>query len=231
MHFFALALVVLAIAVGPQIWVRAVMKLHARAIPGMPGTGGELAEHLLAQAGLDDVSVERTHDWSDHYDGSARAVRLSPANFDGRSLTAVAVAAHEVGHALQHRDNDSWYLRRQRLVPLGITLQRVGVALVSAAPFVILLTRSPALAALCGAGGLLALLSKVAIHGVTLPVELDASFGRALPMIVSGRYVAPGEVTAVRQVLRAAALTYVSAAAMDVSNIARWVLLARGRWI
>ena len=231
MHLLLVTLVVVLLALGPQLWVRWVMHRHARSIPGMPGTGGELARHLLSLQGLDDIAVERGDPWADHYDPNARAVRLSPQNFDGKSLTAVAVSVHEVGHALQHRDADPWFERRQRMVPFGVAVQRVGVALLSAAPFVMLLTRSPALAGVFGAGGLLALLSKVAIHGVTLPVEWDASFNRALPLIVAGQYVAPSEVRAVRQVLRAAAITYIAAAAMDVINVARWLLLARGRWI
>lgn len=229
MLYVLAGLIILVITVVPQLWVRGVMKYHDGAIPGMPGTGGELARHLLDEAGLHKVKVERGDPWGDHYSPGEHAVRLSPGNFDGKSLTAVAVAAHEVGHALQDRDSDSWFERRQRMVPLGITFQRIGMALMYAAPIVILLTKSPALTAVCGAGGLVALLSRVAIHWVTLPVELDASFNRALPMIIDGRYVAPGEVPAVRRVLRAAALTYVAAAAMDVINVARWVLIARGR--
>jgi len=143
----------------------------------------------------------------------------------------VAVAAHEVGHALQHRDGDPTFERYQRLVPLGTAAQRIGIGLLSLAPLVLALTRSPALAALCGIAGLLGLASKVAIHAVTLPLELDASFNRALPTIEDGNYVAPSEVGHVRQVLRAAALTYVCAAAADIINVARWALLARGRWI
>ena len=231
MPFALLGLALLALIFGPQLWVRWVMHRHSDEIPGMPGTGGELAAHLLEREGLGHVTVEATDPWRDHYDPSTPAVRLSPGNYEGKSLTAVAVAVHEVGHALQDRDRDPWYDRRQRLVPLGVALQQVGIALLSAAPLVLMLVRSPALAAVCGIGGLVALLSKVVIHAVTLPVELDASFRRALPIIMQGQYVAPGEVAAVRQVLRAAAMTYVAAAAVDVINVARWVVLARGRWI
>ena len=221
--------IIIVIIVVPELWVKGVMKYHDDEIPGMPGTGGELARHLLDEAGLHEVKVERGKAWGDHYSPDEKAVRLSPGNFDGKSLTAVAVSAHEVGHALQDRDNDSWLERRQRMIPVARTIQRIGMAMMYTAPIVGLLARSPALAAVFGAGGLIALLSRVAVHLVTLPVELDASFNRALPMIMNGRYVAPGEVPAVRRVLRAAALTYVAAAAMDVINIARWVLITRGR--
>ena len=95
---FVLGAALLLIAIfGPSIWVRWVMNAHSNEVPGMPGTGGELAAHLVDRFDLDDVTVEQT-ELGDHYDPDAKAVRLSARNFEGKSLTAVAIAAHEVGH-------------------------------------------------------------------------------------------------------------------------------------
>lgn len=84
---------------GPQWWVRRALRKHGAERADFPGTGAELARHLLDRAGLVDVKVELTEE-GDHYSTVDRAVRLTQPIFEGRSLTAVAVAAHEVGHAM-----------------------------------------------------------------------------------------------------------------------------------
>ena len=81
------------------------MRRYADDLDGMPGTGGELAQHLIKELELDGVAVEVTA-LGDHYDPTDRKVRLSEANHQGRSLTAIAIAAHEVGHAIQHDRGD-----------------------------------------------------------------------------------------------------------------------------
>src|SRR5687767_13762886 len=93
-------LLLLAIVFGPQLWVRHVLKKHGDDRPDLPGNGAELARHLLDEAGLQHVTVEETG-LGDHYDPEALAVRLLPQHHDGRSIAAVAVAAHEVSHAVQ----------------------------------------------------------------------------------------------------------------------------------
>ena len=95
-----LAVLLMALVVGPGLWVQAVMKRHRFPANRYAKTGGQVARELLDSSGLRDVVTETT-DRGDHYDPIAKAVRLSADNFNGRSLTALAVAAHEVGHALQ----------------------------------------------------------------------------------------------------------------------------------
>ena len=107
-----LAAIVLCAVFFPTLWVRWVMQRYAREIPDLPGTGGELAKHLIQRFELDGVKAE-VSDIGDHYDPQERMVRLSEANWSGRSLTAVAVAAHEVGHAIQHQKR----IRVYRLEP------------------------------------------------------------------------------------------------------------------
>lgn len=87
------------------------MKRYADNLPSMPGTGGELAQHLIQQFDLDGVEVEVT-EIGDHYDPAQRKVRLKEENYRGRSLTAVAIAAHEVGHAIQHDRGDKRLIAR-----------------------------------------------------------------------------------------------------------------------
>ena len=223
---FILAMVIAIF--GPSIWVRMVMRANAVEVPGMPGTGGELAAHLVERLGLDGVTVE-TSTVGDHYDPSDRAVRLSVANYEGRSLTAVAVAAHEVGHAIQHKRGDRHLAARTRLVPLANKIAKAGVYAIWIAPVVGLITRHPVPFSVMALLGISGLIARVLVHVVTLPTEWDASFGKALPILAEGQYVAPDEVRVVRRVLRAAALTYFAAALADVLNLVRWaaILLRR----
>ena len=109
------ALLLFAAVFGPQWWVRHVLAKHAADRPDLPGTGAELARHLLDEAGLQQVKVEQT-DIGDHYDPDALAVRLTPPHHDGRSIAAVAVAAHEVSHAVQHARGEPAFKRRYQLV-------------------------------------------------------------------------------------------------------------------
>ena len=102
---YALLTGLLALAIyAPQLWIRYTMRRFGKDIPAMPGTGGELAQHLVDRFELSGVTVETTEEGQDHFDPSTPAVRLSPSIYEGKSLTAVAVATHEVGHAIQfHR--------------------------------------------------------------------------------------------------------------------------------
>ncbi|MDP3547305.1 MAG: zinc metallopeptidase, partial [Phreatobacter sp.] len=165
-----------ALIFGPQWWVKAQMTRHGAAREDFPGTGGELAEHLLEQAGLTDVKVERT-DAGDHYDPIDRVVRLSHDVHDGRSVTAVAVAAHEVGHAVQHRDGDRLFLWRIRMAEAAQKLEIAAAVLFATAPLVLVFVRSPVIVVLQIVVALALLGSRLAMHLVTLPMEFDASFG------------------------------------------------------
>lgn len=214
----------IALIFGPQFWIKWVMEKHGREQPEFPGTGGELARHLLERAGLADVRLERI-DGGDHYSPEEKVVRLSARNFDGKSVTAVAVAAHEVGHALQHQDNYAPLMLRQRLAGLCIIIERTGGILLMATPIVFAVTHSPAvlLAELVLGLGILA--STVVIHIFTLPTEFDASFKRALPILEN--YLRPEDMPGARQVLKAAAFTYVASALVSILNIARWLRILR----
>lgn len=224
---YALAgLVILAAIVLPQLWVRMTLKRHAAERPDFPGTGGELAHHLVERFGLDGVRVESTR-LPDHYDPDTRCVRLSEAHYSGRSISAVAVAAHEVGHAMQHAAGERKLVWRQRLARIAMVSDRLAGVFFIAAPFLGIIARTPlAFAALLGLG--IALLSiRVIVNLVTLPVEFDASFSKALPVLKDGDYLQENDLPAARAVLRAAALTYIAGALISLVNLARWVRLLR----
>lgn len=222
-----LAVILLAaVIVLPSIWVEREMQRHAVDRPDFPGTGGELARHLLDEAGLHHVTVEHT-DRGDHYDPGARAVRLSDRVLGGRSVTAVAVAAHEVAHAVQHAESMPLFTWRTHAASLMLWVDRAAMIAIAVSPFVFALSRSPALSAMPALVGFGALLLSVLMHALTLPLEFDASFRRALPALKAGRYLEDGDVAGARRVLRAAALTYVAAALLTLVDIARWIRLFR----
>lgn len=212
---------------GPQWWAKYTFRRYAGVLPRIPGTGGELARHLLDQFGMPDVAVEKTEQGGDHYDPEGRTVRLSPDNYDHNSLTAVAVAAHEVGHALQHQRNEPKFALRHRLVKVAQTTQQLGAGAMFLLPVVVAITRAPSAGLVMAAIGLGSMASATLVHLVTLPVELDASFGKALPILKAGDYVQPGDESAVRRVLRAAALTYVASSLASLLNLARWFAFLR----
>lgn len=191
----------------------------------MPGTGGELAVHLAQQCGLTKVSVERT-EIGDHYDPIDKVVRLSGSIYDGKSLTAVTVAAHEIGHAIQDHIGYAPLQARTKLIGVARFTERFGAIVLIALPFITVVTRTPVAGAATFALGVAILLVPVLVHLVTLPVEFDASFKRALP-ILNERYIATEDMPAARSILRACALTYVAASLATLLNVWRWIAILR----
>jgi Zn-dependent membrane protease YugP len=224
-------LVITALAFAPSLWIKHVLRRHGREREDLPGTGAELARHLLKRFELDGpdngVTVEKTDPGRDHYDPQARVIRLSPSHYDGRSIAAVAVAAHEVGHAIQFGRDETVSRLRKRWIPLAMQLKRAGILLLTLLPVLGLLTRSPAAIGAIVGLSLLLQLAGVLAYMIVLPEEWDASFAKALPVLAEGEYVSDEDLPAVHQVLRAAALTYVATALAEVVNIARWALILR----
>lgn len=221
MHFVILILLLLAIVFGPGLWVRKVLEKYSTPADRYRGSGAQLARHLLEQQGITEVRVEETKQ-GDHYDPVAKAVRLSPDNFHGRSLTAITVAAHEVGHALQDHLQYTPLRLRHHLVTLLGPVQRVGAGILMVSPFIGMLTRAPSLGLVMLVGGMLTLGTATLVHLVTLPTEIDASYRRALPMLDEHDVLAPGDRPHAERILRAAALTYVAASLASLLNVARW---------
>jgi Zn-dependent membrane protease YugP len=214
-------ILLLGLVFGPSLWVKHIFKKYGVERPDLPGTGGELARHLLDEAKLSDIKVETTAD-GDHYDPSSRAVRLSPENHDGRSVTAVAVAAHEVSHAIQHARGEPAFVRRIELVRNLSWIERLATGVVLLAPVGFIFLKSPVLFAVHALAAVALMGIGVVVHIATLPVEFDASFTKALPVLEQGRYLSNDDLPAARTVLKAAAYTYVAAALATLLNIVRW---------
>jgi Zn-dependent membrane protease YugP len=180
-------------------------------------TGAEVAKKILDAMGLGDIPIDRIGGYlSDHYDPRKKVLRLSDAVYNGRSIAAIGVAAHEAGHAIQHANG---------YVPLSIRNAIVPIAnFGSQAAFLFIF-----LGLIMGAMtmldiGIYLFLAVVAFQLITLPVEFNAS-SRAVELLSVQGFVTRDEEKSVKKVLNAAALTYVAAAASAVAQLLRLLLL------
>ena len=220
------AAIIMLLIFGPGIWVRRVMSRYSAPVDRYSGTGAELARHLLDANGLKDVAVEAT-DRGDHYDPPSRTVRLGESNFNDCSLTAIAVAAHEVGHAIQDKQSYGPLRWRTRLVRVIEPGQRFAAVLLMASPFVSIFTRTPVTGIATFISGFLIMGLGAVVHLITLPTEINASFGHAMPVLREQNILMEGDEPHAHRLLAAAAATYAAVSLMSLLNIARWLILLR----
>ena len=212
-----LLLPAIALAIWSQVRVKSAFKKYSKISSSQGYTGKKVAEYLLQQNGVTDVQVEAVEGTlSDHYDPKSKKVRLSVANYNGSSLAALAVSAHEVGHAIQHSKG---------YIPLQIRHSILPVTnLGSWAAFPLFLIgfffQYPMLMDL----GIIFFAGVVIFHFVTLPVEFNAST-RALSILENNGLLVSSEITGAKKVLNAAALTYVAATAVSLIHLIRLIIL------
>ncbi len=201
---------------------------RVRARSGM--TGAEAAQRILQMSGINDVQIQHVSgELTDHYDPSKKVLRLSDTVYDSRSVAAIGVAAHECGHALQHKVGYAPLKIRSALVPAANIGSKLGLPIVLLGLILGIGFELP------GGGyfslaqiGVWVFAIAVLFQVVTLPVEFNAS-GRALKMLGSYGIMTDDEVDDCKRVLGAAALTYVAAAASSVLQLLRLVLLTGNR--
>jgi Zn-dependent membrane protease YugP len=223
---YLIGIVLLIVVIyGPQFWSKYILNKYNRH-EYFSGSGLDLASILLDRMNLSQVHVEAT-DLGDHYDPLDKVVRLNRSNCGKKTLTAVVVATHEVGHAVQdHLGYTPLYLRT-RWVVAAQKAERLGVVFMIAIPVITALTRVPTVGILMFIAGMASLVLPVLIHLVTLPVEWDASFKRALPLLTAGDYIPEDDLPAARRILTACALTYVASALASLLNLWRWIRVLR----
>ena len=225
MPLLLLLIIILVIVYLPQHWVKKVLNEHHQKQEDFPGTGGELARHLLDRFDLQHVKIETT-DQGDHYDPTTLTLRLTPDKHDGKTLTSITVAAHECGHALQHAAREPLFMWRSHMAWVSVWSSRIGSFLIFAAPFLVVISHAPSVAILNILAAFLVMGVAIIVQFITLPVELDASFNKALPLLQSG-YLKPEQMPAARKILKAAAWTYVAASLASLLNFWRWMSLLR----
>ncbi len=224
MFFFGPSFLLLIPAVIFALWTQAKMKKtyakYSRVVSNRGLTGADVARLLLDSYNLGNVPVEKiTGNLTDHYDPREKKLRLSTGVYASDSLAALGVAAHETGHAIQHKAGYFPMNIRQAIFPVA----SFGSTLAFPLFLIGFLFRTPILMDI----GILFFIGALLFQVVTLPVEFDAS-RRALAILESRSYIAPQEKEGVKKVLSAAALTYVAATAMAVMQLIR-LLILRGR--
>ncbi|ACB84919.1 zinc metallopeptidase [Natranaerobius thermophilus] len=193
-------------------------------VPSKRGfTGAQVARALLDKSGLSDVRVEKSKgELSDHYDPRKKAVRLSPNVHDGTSIASLGIAAHETGHAIQHADGYFALSLRNMVFPAASFGSKLGVPL-----FFIGFIFAEGMGTTFMDLGIALFFFAVLFQIITLPVEFNAST-RAVAALEGGGYLTSDEVKPTKQVLNAAAMTYVAATAMALAQLLRLIML-RGR--
>lgn len=185
-------------------------------------TGADAARRILDMNGLYNVRIERVSgDLTDHYDPRTNVVRLSDATYSSQSVGAIGVAAHEVGHAVQHATGYAPIKVRNTIVPV------VNVCSMLSMPIVLLgviLSYNQTMVDI----GIILFSATVLFQLITLPVEFNAS-SRALNTLESQNMLAADELQGARKVLNAAAMTYVAAALSSLMSLLRLILIFGGR--
>ena len=204
-----------------QISVRAALNKYSR-IPARSGrSGAQAAAELMTDAGIHDVEITRTDSFlGDHYDPRTKTLALSPAVYDGRSIAALGIAAHETGHAIQHQHAYAPLQARMAILPVTMFTSRLVFPVI----LIGFLLRSPTLILL----GIVGYAVMMVFQLITLPVEFNASLRAKLILQTSG-LISRDEISGVNRVLNAAALTYVAALIATAAQLLRLVLLSRGR--
>lgn len=212
--YFGILLILPMIA---QSKVKSTYKKYSEITTSSKKSGAEVAREILNDNGLYDVSIEEVQGTlTDHYDPRSKVVRLSTDNYRGDSMAASAVAAHEVGHALQDAEEYAFLKFRTALVPLA----SFGS---NSAMFIIIAGILFSMNNLIGLG-VIFMAFAVLFQLVTLPVEFNAS-SRAMNQLVANGIIVNEEERDTKKVLNAAALTYVAAALVAVAELMRFLLI------
>lgn len=212
--------IIMLLPLYAQMKVKSTYKKFAQVPSGKGLTGAQVARQILDQHGLSDVRVVPTQGYlADHYNPATKTVALSEDNYYNSSIAGTAVAAHEVGHAIQHAEAYSFLTLRAKLVPVANISSNASWIFVMIGIF----ATNPTFLLL----GIALLAAGVLFQIVTLPVEFDAS-KRAMNEVVSLGIIGNNEERSARKVLNAAAMTYVAAAAVAVLELVRLILIYTG---
>lgn len=227
--FLLLIIVPLLLGLWAQFRVKSAFAAASR-IPASSGlTGAQVAKEILRAFNINDVGIEVSHGMlSDHYDPKAKMLRLSQDVYNGRSVASAGIAAHEVGHAIQHATNYGPLSLRSAIVPMAVVGSNVANIAIMIGMFMWAII-GPQLGTTVMLVGIVGLCAVALFQLVTLPVEFDAS-RRAKDLLQSTGLVAAGvEAQAMNRVLNAAALTYVAALVSTLGTILYYVLILMGR--
>tara|TARA_A100001035_G_C27748906_1_gene485416 strand:- start:845 stop:1519 length:675 start_codon:yes stop_codon:yes gene_type:complete len=220
-------IVLLSISILPVIWINYVFKKNDEILPNMPFNGIEFGNQLIKELELKDVCLEKTL-IGDHYDLDQRKVKVGEDRLRKKSLTSISIICHEIGHAIQHAENYTPLITRTKLVKNTLWINKIAFAVIYVGLPIIFATGYLPLIKVCILLILLSLFIGVVIHLVTLEVELDASFNKAMPIIK--KKIPAVYHDSCRSILRAAAFTYVVGVFKNLISLRMiWTVLSRIR--
>ncbi|WP_082234006.1 zinc metallopeptidase [Halobacillus massiliensis] len=220
MEFLIYFAIILIVPIWASSRVKSTYKKYSKVPTSSSMTGAEVARKILNDNGIYDVTIEETRGMlSDHYDPRNKVIRLSREIYHGRSMAASAVAAHEVGHAIQDDQEYAFLKFRSALAPLASFGSNSSIFLIIGG---ILLSWSGLLLA-----GIVFFALAVLFQFITLPVEFDAS-NRAMGQLVSTGVIRNDEERPTKKVLNAAAMTYVAGALVALAELLRFVFMFVG---
>lgn len=225
-YLYILLLVTVVLSVVAQVRVSSTFKKYSRTPTVSGRSGAEIARRILDASGLYDVRIERIGgELTDHYDPRGRVLRLSQSVYSSSSAAAVGVAAHEVGHAIQHAEGYTPLVIRSKLVPAVNFSSRFSWILILLG---IIITSFSTLLSEVGSyilfGGIVLFAVTTLFHLVTLPVELNAS-RRALSALGNTGLFSDGDLSSSKKVLSAAAMTYLAALAVSAIQLLRLIIM------
>ena len=201
----------------PSLWVNYILKKYNKILPDMPFTGKELGNKILEEQKLNYVSINSIKQL-DHYNPIDKKIHISDDKLNKKSITSIAVVAHEIGHAIQDKENYKPLKLRQSLIERTMIFQRIGsFLLIIGLPSIFAFTKSPFITFIAALVIMGCLTTNVLIHLITLPVEFDASYKRALPILT--KYVPKENMYQCKSVLRAAALTYLAQSIVSIFRL------------
>ena len=211
----------------PVVWLNYVFKKNDEILPNMPFNGIEFGNQLIKELELKDVSLEKTL-IGDHYDLDQRKVKVGEDRLKKKSLTSISIICHEIGHAIQHAENYTPLITRTKLVKNTLWINKIAFAVIYIGLPLIFATGYLPFIKVCILLILLSLFIGVVIHLVTLEVELDASFNKAMPIIQ--KKIPEVYHDSCRSILRAAAFTYVVGVFKNLISLRMiWTVLSRIR--
>jgi len=221
MLYIVLLIAGLALITLPGLWAKRTLNRYSAPRQDLTLTGEQLALDLLQKFKLHHVTIEAAEPQQDHYDPATKTVRLSPDNLHNNSLTAITVAAHEVGHALQDATQFPGFNLRIRLAVVAHHFNKIGGWVLLLTPVVMAISRSPTVGLITGLIAVSSFFMSAAVHLITLPVEIDASFSRALPILKDCHYLKEQDLKAARRILKACAMTYIAQALIELLSFKR----------
>tara|TARA_A100000164_G_C21827315_1_gene733499 strand:+ start:62 stop:745 length:684 start_codon:yes stop_codon:yes gene_type:complete len=204
-------------------WVKYTLNKHDDVLPNMPFTAKEFGLSLLKEKDLVGVNIEDSK-IGDHYDTSSKTVRVKPDRLDKKSITSITVMCHEIGHAIQHKENYPPLIRRQKIISKTEWLNKLTSLLLYTGIPTILATGALPFIRICVAIIFASVLINLISHLITLDVELDASFKRAMPIL---KNKVPKEYhSSCKSILKVCAYTYLIGSLTAILNLRNiWLLL------